>query len=59
MGMGAIPCHADVISLDNLRKLCPAAMQDIESHPKWEEYGGWEAAARHIDELAPMIEGSY
>ena len=53
MGMGSIPCNADVISLDNLRKLCPAVMQDIEKHPEWEGFGGWGAAANHIDECGP------
>lgn len=56
MGMGSIPCHADVISLENLRKLCPATMQDIEKHPDWEAFGGWESAARHLDECGPDYE---
>lgn len=51
MGMGSIPCHADVISLENLRKLCPATMQDIENHPEWEAFGGWGEASTYLDEL--------
>jgi hypothetical protein len=57
MGMGSIPCHADVISLENLRKLCPAfsSTSNDALHPSrlLEEFGGWGAAARHLDECGP------
>ena len=53
MGMGSIPCHADVISLENLRKLCPGFSSSTSNGRLLEEFGGWEAAARHIDECGP------
>lgn len=57
MGMGTYGCHGYVISLEELTKLCPETVKQVEAYP---DFNGWGSVAENVEdnpaELANLVD---
>ena len=57
MGMGAGACYGWIISYDELKKICPKEIDDIEGSEEFEDWGGLSRGFE-FDELPDSIKKS-